>query len=352
MCGVEISAHIDALEHDGALLADAAEAAGLQARIPGCPGWQVRDLVRHQAYVHAWAARHVRERSPELLDEELTESDILGRGPADPDLIAAYRDGHAALVATLRDADPDLECVTFMPAPSPLAFWARRQAHETAIHRYDAQSALSGGPPAPAAAFGPAFAADGVDELIMGFAARKKLPPRQRQRRRRRQRQRRRGAVADRPRAGRRRALARPPGRRRQHGQPRGRPRRPRGGLQARRPGGRPLRVPLEPRRRRPGRPHHHRRPGDPGRLEHQRPRPLVAAATPLSGPAARRGRTPPAYTAGGALPRAKGPARPRQARPAPNADTARKRSPLRTAELVEQVAVILHQVPQLLGVR
>ncbi len=58
--------------------------------------------------------------------------------------------------------------------PSPLAFWARRQAHETAIHRYDAQSALSGGPPAPAAAFGPAFAADGVDELIMGFAARKK----------------------------------------------------------------------------------------------------------------------------------------------------------------------------------
>jgi uncharacterized protein (TIGR03083 family) len=174
MCGVEISAHIDALERDGALLADAAEAAGLRAGIPGCPGWQVRDLVRHQAYVHAWAARHVRERSPVLIDDELTESDILGRGPADPGLIAAYRDGHAALVATLRDADPDLECATFMPAPSPLAFWARRQAHETAIHRYDAQSALSGGPPAPAAAFGSAFAADGVDELIMGFAARKR----------------------------------------------------------------------------------------------------------------------------------------------------------------------------------
>jgi uncharacterized protein (TIGR03083 family) len=177
MGGVEISAHIDALERDGALLADAAEAAGLKARIHGCPGWQVRDLVRHQAYVHAWAARHVRERSPELLDDELTEADILGGGPADPDLIAAYRDGHAALVATLRDADPDLECATFMPAPSPLAFWARRQAHETAIHRYDAQSALSGGPSAPATAFRPAFAADGVDELIMGFAARKKYRP-------------------------------------------------------------------------------------------------------------------------------------------------------------------------------
>ena len=61
-----------------------------------------------------------------------------------------------------------------MPAPSPLAFWARRQAHETAVHRYDAQSAAPGGPPAPAGAFDPAFAADGVDELIMGFAPRRR----------------------------------------------------------------------------------------------------------------------------------------------------------------------------------
>ena len=225
MWGVEISAHIDALERDGALLADAAEAAGLQAAVPGCPGWQVRDLVRHQAYVHDWAARHVRDRSPELIDDGITESDILGRGPADADLIAAYRDGHAALVAALRDADPDLECATFMPAPSPLAFWARRQAHETAIHRYDAQSAAAGGPPPPADAFDPAFAADGVDELIMGFAARRRY----RRPRRRREGQkalppRRRAtaataaALADRPGAGRRRRLARPPGRRRHRG--------------------------------------------------------------------------------------------------------------------------------------
>ena len=178
MGGVEISAHIDALDRDGALLADAAQAVGLQAGVPGCPGWQVRDLVRHQAYVHHWAARHVAGRSPELIDDGLTESDILARGPSDAGLIAAYRDGHAALVAILRAADPDVDCATFMPAPSPLAFWARRQAHETAVHRYDAQSAAPGGPPAPAAGFDPAFAADGVDELIMCFAARRRYRPR------------------------------------------------------------------------------------------------------------------------------------------------------------------------------
>jgi uncharacterized protein (TIGR03083 family) len=171
---VEIAAHVDALERDGALLADAAAAAGLTASVPTCPGWQVRDLVRHQAYVHRWAARHVTERPATVLDDGDDEEAVLASGPDDAELIAAYRSGHAALVAALRAADPDLDCATFMPAPSPLAFWARRQAHETAIHRYDAQSAAAGGAPEPGAAFAAAFADDGVDELIMGFAARRR----------------------------------------------------------------------------------------------------------------------------------------------------------------------------------
>lgn len=170
---MEIAEHIASLERDGALLADAAEAAGLTAPVPACPGWQVRDLVRHQAYVHGWAARHVRDQLPELIDEA-DEAAILGGGPPDEELIAAYRSGHAALVRTLREADPDVACATFMAAPSPLAFWARRQAHETAIHRYDAQAAAPAGAPSPVAAFEPAFAADGIDELIMCFAPRRR----------------------------------------------------------------------------------------------------------------------------------------------------------------------------------
>jgi uncharacterized protein (TIGR03083 family) len=123
MGGVEIAAYLDVLDNDGVLLADAAERAGLTAAVPGCPGWRVRDLVRHQAYVHDWAARHVRERLPELIDGP-AEADILAGGPPDGELVAAYRRGHAALVATLRSAEPDVACATFMPAPSPLAFYA------------------------------------------------------------------------------------------------------------------------------------------------------------------------------------------------------------------------------------
>jgi hypothetical protein len=54
-----------------------------------------------------------------------------------------------------------------MAAPSPLEFWARRQAHETAIHRADAESIS-----ADLTAFEPGFAADGLAELLVGFATR------------------------------------------------------------------------------------------------------------------------------------------------------------------------------------
>jgi len=58
---VEIGAWVTAVEENGILLGEAAASAGLAAEVPACPGWQVRDLVRHQAYVHGWAAR---SRSP------------------------------------------------------------------------------------------------------------------------------------------------------------------------------------------------------------------------------------------------------------------------------------------------
>lgn len=78
-----------------------------------------------------------------------------------------FRAGHAALVDALTAAPSDLEAWTFLDAPTPLAFWARRQAHETAIHRVDAESAAG-----DVAGFPPAFAADGIDELVLQFANR------------------------------------------------------------------------------------------------------------------------------------------------------------------------------------
>ncbi|WP_030753676.1 maleylpyruvate isomerase family mycothiol-dependent enzyme [Streptomyces griseus] len=156
--------HIDALEAAGRGLADAAEAAGPDAGVPTCPGWRVRDLLRHTATVHRWATGFVTEGHAEYRPE--------GAEPAldGAPLLAHYREGHAALVAALRAAPRDLAAWTFLPAPSPLAFWARRQAHETAVHRADAESALAADP--GPGQIGAAFAADGVDELLAGFHGR------------------------------------------------------------------------------------------------------------------------------------------------------------------------------------
>jgi uncharacterized protein (TIGR03083 family) len=168
---VKIAEHLDALRCQGELMAAAAGRAGLAAVVPPCPAWQVKDLLRHTGYIHRWAARHIAERPGEVIDGP-PEDEILRGGTADEDLLDWFRAGHAALVDTLASADPAVECATFMPAPSPLAFWTRRQAHETAIHRADAELAAGPAPEYPAV-----FAADGIDELIMGFGQRRKYQP-------------------------------------------------------------------------------------------------------------------------------------------------------------------------------
>ena len=56
---MRIAEHIAALDEEGARLAEAADRAGLDEPVPTCPGWQVRDLLRHVSGVHRWATGHV-----------------------------------------------------------------------------------------------------------------------------------------------------------------------------------------------------------------------------------------------------------------------------------------------------
>jgi uncharacterized protein (TIGR03083 family) len=164
---MKIHEHIEALRREGGLLAVAAERSGTDAPVPTCPEWRVRDLVHHTGGVHRWATAHIVGKRTEPLGKAETQ-EVFGAMPEDPALIPWFRAGHAALVAGLEDAEPDLECWHFLKAPSPLAFWARRQAHETTIHRVDAELAAGDG----LTPVDPAFAADGIDELLAGFHTR------------------------------------------------------------------------------------------------------------------------------------------------------------------------------------
>ncbi|MEV8123510.1 maleylpyruvate isomerase family mycothiol-dependent enzyme [Streptomyces sp. NPDC085944] len=159
---MKTAAYVGILDREGALLAAAAEAAGTGSEVPTCPDWRVRDLLRHTGMVHRWATAFVAEghTGPRRADDP----PVLDGGP----LLSWFREGHERLVDALAGAEPDVRCWHFLPAPSPLAFWARRQAHETTVHRIDAESARGGEP----TAVGVDFAVDGIDELLCAFHAR------------------------------------------------------------------------------------------------------------------------------------------------------------------------------------
>lgn len=167
---MDTAEYIDALRAEGRALADAARLAGPQAPVPACPGWRVRDLVTHVGGVHRWATAYVAAGRSEAMtaDERARYRDDV---PGDSELIDWYVAAHTDLVTALEQAPPDLACWTFLPASSPRAFWARRQAHETAIHRIDAEAAAGKSGTLPDTA----LAADGIDELLAFFLTRPKI---------------------------------------------------------------------------------------------------------------------------------------------------------------------------------
>jgi uncharacterized protein (TIGR03083 family) len=131
--------------------------ADLRAPVPSCPGWTVADLVAHLGRTHLWAEHCVRVRNPDV-----PETAALVADPAA--LTAWYSECAAVLVQTLRATDPGSECWTFGPHPRTARFWFRRQAHETAMHRWDLGAAVGRDVGYPSS-----LAADGVDEVVNMF---------------------------------------------------------------------------------------------------------------------------------------------------------------------------------------
>ena len=157
---MELHDYIDELERQGQALGTAAEQAGLDVTVPTCPGWTVAKLIVHIGKVHRWAASHVQE-------PRKTGEGARAVAPKEG-LLDWYAQGHQVLVETLRQAPRDLAAWTFLPAPTPLEFWARRQAHESAIHRADVDIVRGDVP-----SYDAEFAADGIAELIDGFLGRR-----------------------------------------------------------------------------------------------------------------------------------------------------------------------------------
>jgi len=154
---VEPAQHVEAIRTNAAALLDAAAAAGLDAPVPTCPEWDVADLLGHVGRTYRWAAS-CSMRAPS--DDVRFGSGGQIPTPERSERVAWVREGADALVAAL-DRPADTPAWTWAPPPT-VGFWQRRQAHETAMHRVDAQIAATG----TAEPIDAELAADGIDEWL------------------------------------------------------------------------------------------------------------------------------------------------------------------------------------------
>jgi uncharacterized protein (TIGR03083 family) len=129
----------------------------LDRPVQACPGWTFKQLATHLGRGHRWAAQIVATRSAVPVS---TRDVPDGKLPDDPARHGPWLKESADLVAEAVTAVGDEPVWTFT-GPRPARWWARRRAHEAAVHLADAQ--LAAGRDVDLA---PWFAADGVDEWL------------------------------------------------------------------------------------------------------------------------------------------------------------------------------------------
>jgi uncharacterized protein (TIGR03083 family) len=149
---------LEALAADGQAFRAAVGEADLGSDVPSCPGWTVTGLVHHLTGVYRYVTTHI-VRSvttpPERKRDSFTDE------PPAADVLGAFDENFAKLLSTLEVIDPEMPAWNFAPQAKKAGFWHRRMAHETAIHRWDAQMAIGRGEPIEAR-----LAGDGVAEAL------------------------------------------------------------------------------------------------------------------------------------------------------------------------------------------
>ncbi|MEY2568398.1 MAG: hypothetical protein QOE35_2927 [Actinomycetota bacterium] len=150
----EYAAH---LRSDGLRLAEVAEG-NLERTVRSCPEWDVAELVWHTGAVHRFWTEVVRTNA-----QRVAGPPALQRPSADA-LVAWFRDGLEEGAQVLEAADPAAPIWTWTSTDDTAGWIQRRMAHETAVHRWDAEVASG-----RTTGVERDLAVDGIDELVDVF---------------------------------------------------------------------------------------------------------------------------------------------------------------------------------------
>lgn len=131
----------------------------LSAAVPACPGWTAGDVLVHTGNVYAHKVACMR------LPGDQGE---VAWNPRDPEegrpAAEWFQDRLDELVDELTGRGPDAPSHTWHEGHRTVAFWFRRMAQETAVHRVDVESAFDVVSPVD-----DALAVDGIDEVLDWF---------------------------------------------------------------------------------------------------------------------------------------------------------------------------------------
>lgn len=146
--------YLELLTADGERLAAVAEG-HLDEPVPTCPGWDVAEVVRHTGSVYHHKVACIRlGRRPE-------DGEWAAAPPGGTDLLDWYRGALGAILTELRERPADSPAFSWYPPEQDVAFWQRRMAQETVVHRVDAET---GSGQVTAAEHD--LAVDGIDEFF------------------------------------------------------------------------------------------------------------------------------------------------------------------------------------------
>jgi len=150
--------YLTCLRADYQRLASVSEAA-LESTVPTCPDWTVNDLVDHVAHVYLHKVECMRHNAP----PKPWPAPGLDQGPR-LDLLHRAYDELSAEFATRAADSPTF---AWYEPDQTVGFWMRRMAHETVIHRIDAELAAG----VPSQPVPDELALDGIDEVLELFLA-------------------------------------------------------------------------------------------------------------------------------------------------------------------------------------
>ena len=134
-------------------------ATDLDAPVPTCPGWTVRDVLQHTGVVFSHKVACMR-----LPGGPQQRSDW-DHGPDDgAEVLGWFRERRDELVTELETRGPEAPSFTWYETDQTVGFWYRRMAQEAAVHRVDVESGTGAESPVDHD-----LALDGVDEVLDWF---------------------------------------------------------------------------------------------------------------------------------------------------------------------------------------